>query len=229
MPHRPEWTCITKQTPTGTDVLKKKFALHFLIEKPFPFMKKRRNNTTTRMIKKLLAVPVLCAAITAYTTPRADDPQAAAHSSYTKGFADSVAAALQKIKFKDGQGRVVALPELKGKVVVLNYWAPWCPPCVREMPSFYKLRKHFADHDDLVFLMVAVDNEYAKAKAFMDRHGYNLPVYTSEGPILNELYEGALPTTAIFNRANKLADIYIETNDFSVPDFVEKLKGLLEE
>lgn len=192
-------------------------------------MKRRRHTTTTMMLKKLLILPILCATIAVDATPRVDDPQSVAQGSYTTGFADSVAAGLQKIKFKDGQGKVVTLPELKGKVVVLNYWAPWCPPCVQEMPSFYKLRTHFADHDDLVFLMVAVDNEYAKAKAFMDRHGYNLPVYTSEGPILNELYSGALPTTAVFNRENKLAAIYIETNDFSVPDFVEKLKGLLEQ
>lgn len=181
------------------------------------------------MIKKILVLPIMFAVIASYAAPKNDGPQSAGQGQYTAGFSDSVSAVLQKLRFKAGNGRIISLPALKGKVVVLNYWAPWCPPCVKEMPSFNKLRRHFPDNDDLVFLMVAVDNEYAKAKAFMDHHGYNLPVYTSDGQILNDLFSGAIPTTAIFNRANKLVDIYIETEDFSVPDFVEKLKRLLEQ
>ncbi|WP_181358415.1 TlpA family protein disulfide reductase [Taibaiella chishuiensis] len=181
------------------------------------------------IIKKLLVLPFLLSLTVAYAAPQNDDPQTLNKEQPAAGFPDSVKAAVPQLRFKDGKGKSLTLPDLKGKVVVLNYWAPWCPPCVKEMPSFHKLRTRFRDRDDLVFVMVAVDHEYAKAKAFMDRRGYKLPVYTSDGQILNALFSGAIPTTAIFNRANELIDIYIETNDFSVPDFVEKLQQLLDQ
>ena len=61
------------------------------------------------------------------------------------------------LKFKDENGKTISLHALKGKVVFINLWATWCPPCIYEMPSIHELRKTFKDNDNLVFLMVDMD------------------------------------------------------------------------
>src|SRR5690606_3035773 len=62
------------------------------------------------------------------------------------------------VAFKDKDGKTVSLKSLKGKVVFINFWATWCPPCIHEMPSINELKKTFKGNDNIVFLMVDVDN-----------------------------------------------------------------------
>src|SRR5690554_3043102 len=51
--------------------------------------------------------------------------------------------------FLDGQGTVYDASSLEGKVVFINFWATWCPPCIAEMPSIDKLYQRFKDHDEV--------------------------------------------------------------------------------
>ena len=72
------------------------------------------------------------------------------------------------------EGETLNFEEGKGKVIVLNVWATWCPPCVAEMPSFQKLYDDYADK--VSFLFVAHD-EKEKVNAYLTKKGYTLPVY----------------------------------------------------
>ncbi|MGH2643105.1 MAG: TlpA family protein disulfide reductase, partial [Chitinophagaceae bacterium] len=67
---------------------------------------------------------------------------------------------LSDIYFKDGNGHTFSLSSLKGKVVFINFWATWCPPCRAELPSIKKLYEKFKDNNKIMFLMVDVDEEY---------------------------------------------------------------------
>lgn len=79
----------------------------------------------------------------------------------------------------DESGKSVKLSEMKGKPVVLNLWASWCPPCKAEMPDFEKAYSKYKD--EIFFMMVNMtDNQketVEKAKAHIEENGYTFPVY----------------------------------------------------
>ena len=65
------------------------------------------------------------------------------------------------------QGEVISLADLKGKVVFLNFWATWCPPCIAEMPSIQVLHDKFKADDDVMILTLEVEGKKEKAHQFM--------------------------------------------------------------
>ena len=82
------------------------------------------------------------------------------------------------VVFKDGSGRTIDISKQKGKVLFINFWATWCPPCIQEMPSINTLKKQL-NEKDILFLMVDVDDNYKKSSKFMEKNKYDLPVYTA--------------------------------------------------
>ena len=76
----------------------------------------------------------------------------------------------------DGEGTSVTLSEQRGKPVVVNLWASWCPPCKAEMPHF---EQAYQENPDVVFMMVnlAVSDRREDAQSFLDQSGYTFPVY----------------------------------------------------
>jgi thiol-disulfide isomerase/thioredoxin len=107
--------------------------------------------------------------------------------------------------FSDGEGKTFTLSSLKGKVVFLNFWATWCPPCRAEMPSINALYKKYKGDSNVVFLTVDTDGNYKKAKNFMKKQDYDLPVYVAETQIPAELLGRAIPTTVIINKNGQIA------------------------
>lgn len=93
--------------------------------------------------------------------------------------------------------------EWQNKVVVINFWATWCPPCVRETPTFVELQEQYQTRG-LQFIGVAIDDK-EKVKDFMDTYGVNYPMLIGEDNAINiaKLFGnrfGALPYTVIINR-----------------------------
>jgi thiol-disulfide isomerase/thioredoxin len=76
----------------------------------------------------------------------------------------------------DLDGRPWRRDELAGKVVVLNFWATWCAPCIAEMPYYQRLVDEYRDAADVVFLAVATDAEVAPVLAFLEQGDYGFPV-----------------------------------------------------
>ncbi len=112
---------------------------------------------------------------------------------------------LSGIRFKDIKGKVVDLESLKGKVVFLNFWATWCPPCLAEMPSINKLYSKFKDDPNVVFILVDADSELGKAQQFMDKKKYGMPVYAVASDIPEQLFKGSLPTTIVFDKMGRVS------------------------
>ena len=79
----------------------------------------------------------------------------------------------------DKDGNAVKLSDLKGKPVVLNFWASWCPPCKREMPDFNE--KYLELGEDVHFMMVNITDGYQETKASAEKYlattNYSFPVY----------------------------------------------------
>jgi thiol-disulfide isomerase/thioredoxin len=104
---------------------------------------------------------------------------------------------LSGVGFKDVSGNRVELSSLKGKVVFLNFWATWCPPCLAEMPSIQKLQQYFKNDREVVFLLVDADGNLSKSTQFMARKKYTLPVFKVDSNIPEILFKGTLPTTIV--------------------------------
>lgn len=140
--------------------------------------------------------------------------------------ADVETAPANDLSFKDKNGDVVSLSSLKGKVVFINFWATWCPPCIHELPSINELRKTFKD--DIEFVMVDVDNKIEQATAFMEENKYDLPVYTPASNIPSDYLGGAIPTTVILDKNGKMVSRIEGGRDYSAPEIVQGLTQLVE-
>lgn len=141
---------------------------------------------------------------------------------------EAPAPAASDISFKDKSGKTVSLSSLKGKVVFINFWATWCPPCIHEMPSINKLKQSFKDNDDIVFLMVDVDNKIEKSTAFMKDKGYDLPVYVPAGDIPQDYLGSAIPTTVILDKSGDMIARMEGGRDYTSPEIIKALNELVE-
>ena len=153
--------------------------------------------TKTKLL--LVAAGAVIALTVAYfAVPK--QPKQAANQAAAQGIsAEPVFAA----SFKDLDDKIQPLKQWRGKVVVLNFWAPWCPPCREEMPDFIKLQDKYHERG-LVFIGVALD-EKIKVQAFADEIGVNYPILLGEmeavdlaRKIGNRL--GGLPFTVVIDR-----------------------------
>ena len=133
---------------------------------------------------------------------------------------------LSDISFKDASGKVIDLGRLKGKVVFLNFWATWCPPCLAEMPAVNKLYTQFKADNEVVFILVDADSDFAKAQKYMDRKGYGLPVYAAASGIPDVIFKGALPTTVVFDKRGRISYHESGAANYGSDKFIEFIKKL---
>ena len=132
------------------------------------------------------------------------------------------------LKFKDQSGKIITLNELKGKVVFLNFWATWCPPCLAEMPSINKLYTKYKNDADVVFIMLDADNDFAKANNYMTKKNYLIPVYQLASNVSDQIFAGSLPTTVVFDKQGRLSFRHegaASYHDKKFTDFIDKLKS----
>jgi thiol-disulfide isomerase/thioredoxin len=109
------------------------------------------------------------------------------------------------IRFSDSKGKTFTLQDLKGKVVFLNFWATWCPPCLAEMPSINKLYERYKNDPQVVFVLVDADGKLDKAQAYLDRKQFDLPVYTLDTAVPDVLFSGSLPTTVVLDKQGRIS------------------------
>ena len=103
----------------------------------------------------------------------------------------------------DLQGKTWTLSELRGKVVLVNFWATWCPPCRKEMPDLEALYNRFKDQG-LVILAIS-DEEVGKVQPFIAERKITYPVMLDQGRKVNELFEvEGIPKSFVYNREGKL-------------------------
>ncbi len=96
-----------------------------------------------------------------------------------------------------------SVEELQGKVVVLNFWAPWCKPCTREFPELENLYRNILENfqsDTILFLAVSVSDDVRKIEKFTRLYPVSFPVIIENNGSFSEPFEvSQLPTTIVFN------------------------------
>ena len=133
---------------------------------------------------------------------------------------NEVFAYIPDLTLKSADGTLVNLKEQKGKVVFVNFWAPWCPPCIAEMPSINTLYKQFKNNPNVLILTVDVDGKFNKSVPFMSKNGYQLPVYSIASSIPDGFLTGSIPTTFVVDKTGKIVIRHEGAADYSNQKFI---------
>lgn len=104
-------------------------------------------------------------------------------------------------KLLDVKGNEIDFNSFRDQVIVINFWATWCPPCVAEMPAFEKLYQDYKEN--VVFLFVANDDP-KRVEKFISKKGYSHPVYYQLTKAPKDLSSNSLPTTYIINKQGEI-------------------------
>ena len=130
-----------------------------------------------------------------------DDPQFAA--AVAKIEADNERRQQADFTLTELGGKTWTLKEQRGKVVVLNFWATWCPPCRKEMPDLETLYQQFKDQG-LVILAIS-DEDAGKVQPFIAQQKVTYPILLDPGRKVNELFQiEGIPKTFVYDRNGKL-------------------------
>ncbi len=140
---------------------------------------------------------------------------------------DTVAASLPThVSFTNEGGEVLSTKDLAGKVVFINFWATWCPPCKAEMPSIQQLKDKFKDNEEVVFMLVEIDGEATKAREFMKQGKMDLPIYFPASEIPSTWLGQSIPTTVILDKAGNVAAHREGMADYSRKEVFEFITNL---
>jgi cytochrome c biogenesis protein CcmG, thiol:disulfide interchange protein DsbE len=122
--------------------------------------------------------------------------------------------------------RKVSLDQLRGKVVVLNFWATWCPPCIEEMPSLVQMQQHLKAKGVEV-LAVSIDVDESAYHKFIKDHGVDLLTVRDPDQKSSNLYGSyKWPETYIIDRNGVLRRKFIGAVDWNTPEITDFLSKL---
>ncbi|HKS72642.1 MAG TPA: TlpA disulfide reductase family protein [Terriglobales bacterium] len=122
--------------------------------------------------------------------------------------------------------RKVTLADYRGKVVVLNFWATWCPPCVEEMPSLVQMQQRLKDKGVTV-LAISLDADESAYHKFLKDHGVNLITVRDPDLKSSDLYGTfKYPETYIIDRNGVLQRKFIGAVNWNDPEVVTFLSKL---
>lgn len=128
----------------------------------------------------------------------------------------------------DLEGNPVNLNDFKGKVVFLNLWATWCPPCVGEMPEIQKLYDQFKSNDDIAFLMVS-NEDNPTIQNFINKRDYSFPVYSTRSASPEPFLTRSIPTTFVISKGGEIKIRETGAYNWGGSKMVGIIQGLLEE
>ena len=130
------------------------------------------------------------------------------------------------------EGKPAHLSDLKGKVVVLNFWATWCPPCVEETPALNRLHNYVKSRNGVVY-GVAADQYDADIEKFRREQGVVFPTYRdpltrdNHSPIAQSYGTSMYPETYVIDRNGKIARKFVGYQQWDSPEMLAFFDSLL--
>jgi peroxiredoxin len=178
------------------------------------------------MIKKVVAAVILVTLLTVAIVQAMDKttetPETTSQTTASnEGLA--IGAKAPDFELKTLAGETVKLSNLKGKKVMLNFWATWCPPCKEEMPAMDKLSKQAGK--DVVILAVNIDPQL-DVQGFINENKITFPIPLDKDDKVNETYQVlSIPTTYFIDSKGIIQNKYTGSMTLDVmKDFLNKLK-----
>lgn len=125
-------------------------------------------------------------------------------------------------------GQKINIKDLKGKIVLINFWATWCPPCQEELK---RVQKEIIDRfkgKDFVFLAISREESKEQVKKFRERNGYTFPMgLDPERKIYSKFATATIPRNFIIDKKGKIVEIEVGYTKESFAKMIEKLERLL--
>lgn len=118
------------------------------------------------------------------------------------------------------------IKDLEGKVVFINYWATWCPPCRAEMPSLNRL---YTDYKDKIAFVFITNESNEDVSPYFEKYGFNFPTYNVTSGVPKELTTSSIPATFILDKQGRLALEKFGPADWNTDKVRETLDNLLAE
>lgn len=126
------------------------------------------------------------------------------------------------------EGEHLSLADFKGKVLFVNIWASWCPPCVAEMPTIETLYNEVGDNKDIAFLLISLDEESEKAVSFMERKEFPMPYYFPGRGLPAVFQSPYIPSTYVISKEGQVIYKREGIADYSSAAFSEWLVDQVE-
>jgi thiol-disulfide isomerase/thioredoxin len=128
----------------------------------------------------------------------------------------------------DKDGRKVDLAKEKGRIVVIHFWATWCPPCVDEIPELSKFWEQYKGRDDIALYAISVDKDWKIVEDFSAKHPSNLPFYRDPESVTAKRFGTTqFPETYITNRAGRVLYRIQGGVQWADPEVKERIRQLL--
>jgi thiol-disulfide isomerase/thioredoxin len=126
-------------------------------------------------------------------------------------------------------GSMLSLDDYRGRLVLINFWATWCPPCVEEIPSLGRLQQKFSKNE-LVVISVDVGETRDKVAAFLKQVPARYPVMLDpDGKTVRDWNLRAFPTTFVIDPQGRISLAYFGGLEWDAPEVVEQLRDMLDE
>jgi thiol-disulfide isomerase/thioredoxin len=141
--------------------------------------------------------------------------------------APTIGQPVPEVVLPDLEGRTVRLSDFHGDVVVLNFWATWCPPCIDEMPSLEKLQRALGEKG-LHVLAAAVDENLEDVARFREEYELSLPIlHDRGGKTAHSFSTFKYPETYVVGRDGRLVAKVIGPRDWISPTVIREFVQLL--
>jgi len=125
-------------------------------------------------------------------------------------------------------GKEMSLAQQRGKVVFLNVWATWCPPCREEMPSIQALNRQFQKASDFVVLAVSEDSRPASVAQYVKDNRFDFHVLLDPRNVVGEAYDvSGLPESFVIGRDGRIVAHHVGPYNWANQDILAALGDLL--
>lgn len=135
-----------------------------------------------------------------------------------------------KLQVTDIEGNSVDLNKYKGGMVLVNFWATWCPPCIKEMPSMQRLQEQFeADKFQIIAINMGQSTTTVESFLMEQSFQFDLPVYLDEmGRAFTELKIEGMPSSFLIDAEGKLVETIVGAREWDHPENVKALQAVID-
>lgn len=173
----------------------------------------------------LLIIVALTLLILRVQSPSLENPQPEANK-----FKPQEGYLAPRFSLRNLKGNLEGLDDHSGKVIVVNFWATWCVPCVKEMPSFENLYRRYRSQG-LTLLAVSLDKgDSTKVQEFADKHKLSFPILLDTEGVAEKLYPSfSIPFTYVIDKQGRVVARVDGAKNWESPETFEAVEHLLKQ